>query len=207
MIVNALIVAGATLAVGVVAGALLRTLSSVRLQLAALALLAVVLPLGAVLLSGTVMLHIGAEGEVVAVSVAAGAVSLAMALVLGPRNIIGPLEHVREASVRLTQGELSERAPVRGPAEIAELARSFNAMAEHLETVFDGRRELIAWASRRSPAHRSRRSKRCWRRSTTASSTPATIWRRSKVRCGCSVLWSTISSSWRASTPVPSPSS
>ena len=146
MIVNALIVAGATLAVGVVAGALLRTLSSVRLQLAALALLAVVLPLGAVLLSGAVMLHIGAEGEVVAVSVAAGAVSLAMALVL-TRNIIGPLERVREASVRLTQGELSERAPVRGPAEIAELARSFNAMAEHLETVFDGRRELIAWAS------------------------------------------------------------
>ncbi len=146
MIVNALIVAGATLAVGVLAGALLRTLSSVRLQLAALALLAVVLPLGAVLLSGAVMLPTGAEGEVVAVSVAAGAVSLAMALVL-TRNIIGPLERVREASVRLTQGELSERAPVQGPAEIAELARSFNAMAEHLETVFDGRRELIAWAS------------------------------------------------------------
>ena len=82
MIVDALVVAGTTLAVGVLAGALLRTLSSVRLQLAALALLAVVLPLGAVLLSGAVMLHIGAEGEVVAVSVAAGAVSLAMALVL-----------------------------------------------------------------------------------------------------------------------------
>ncbi len=146
MIIDALVVAGTTLAVGVLAGALLRTLSSVRLQLAALALLAVVLPLGAVLLSGAVMLHIGAEGEVVAVSVAAGAVSLAMALVL-TRNIIGPLERVREASVRLAEGELSERAPVRGPTEIAELARSFNAMAEHLETVFDGRRELIAWAS------------------------------------------------------------
>jgi len=146
MIVNALIVAGTTLAVGVVAGALLRTLSSVRLQLAGLALLAVALPLGAVLLSGAVMLHMGGEAEVVAVSIAAGTVSLALALVL-TRNIIGPLQRVREASVRLAEGELDERAPVQGPAEIAELARSFNAMAEHLEKVFDGRRELIAWAS------------------------------------------------------------
>ncbi len=105
MIVNALIVAGTTLAVGVLAGALLRTLSSVRLQLAALALLAVALPLGAVLLSGAVMLHVGGEAEVVAVSVAAGTVSLALALAL-TRNIIGPLQRVREASVRLAEGEL-----------------------------------------------------------------------------------------------------
>jgi signal transduction histidine kinase len=146
MIVSALIVAGATLAVGVLAGAMLRTLSSVRLQLAALALLAVALPLGAVLLSGAVMFHMGSEGEVVAVSVAAGLVSLALALRL-TRTILSPLARVREASVRLAHGELDERAPVQGPAEIAELATSFNAMAEHLEEVFDARRQLVAWAS------------------------------------------------------------
>ncbi|HTT87657.1 MAG TPA: ATP-binding protein, partial [Acidimicrobiales bacterium] len=104
------------------------------------------LPLGAILLSGAVIFHMGAEGEFVAVSVAAGAVSLTLALVL-TRNITGPLERVRHASVRLAEGELDERAPVRGPTEIAGLARSFNAMAERLESVFDARRELIAWAS------------------------------------------------------------
>jgi len=146
VIENALVVAGATLAIGVLAGVLLRSLPSVRLQLAALALLAVVLPLGAVLLSGAVMLHMGSWGEVVAVSAAAGAASLAVALVL-TRNIVGPLERVRDASARLAEGELGERAPVNGPSEIAELATSFNAMATHLEEIFDARRELVAWAS------------------------------------------------------------
>jgi signal transduction histidine kinase len=146
VIVDILIVAGATLAVGSIAAALVHRLPSVRLQLASLALLAVALPLGAVLLSGAVMLHMGAEGEVVAVSIAAGAVSVALALAL-TRNIVGPLERVRGASMRLAEGELGERAPVQGPTEIADLASSFNSMADHLEAVFDARRELVAWAS------------------------------------------------------------
>ena len=146
MIVNALLVGLVTLAVGIGAGLLLRLLPSVRLQLAALALLAVALPLGAVLFSGTVMFHMGAVAEVVAVSLAAGVASVAVALVL-TRNLVGPLERVRIASVRLAEGDLGERAPVAGPAEIAELAESFNAMADHLEEVFDSRRQLVAWAS------------------------------------------------------------
>ena len=60
MIVSILVVAGATLAVGILASALVRKLPTVRLQLASLALMAVVLPLGAVLLSGAVMFHGGA---------------------------------------------------------------------------------------------------------------------------------------------------
>jgi signal transduction histidine kinase len=111
-----------------------------------MALLAVVLPLGAVLFSGTVMFHMGAAGEVIAVSVTAGVASVAVALVL-TRNLVGPLERVRLASVRLAEGDLQKRAPVTGPTEIAELAQSFNAMADHLEEVFDGRRQLVAWAS------------------------------------------------------------
>lgn len=146
MIVKILVVAAATLAAGTLAGALVRRLPSVRLQLASLALLAVALPLGAVLLCGAVMLHMGAEGEVVAISVAAGAISVAVALALA-RNIVGPLRAVRAASVRLAEGDLGERAPVVGPTEIADLASSFNAMADHLEAGIDARRELIAWAS------------------------------------------------------------
>lgn len=146
MIVNILVVAGATLAVGTIASTLVRKLPTVRLQLASLALVAVALPLGAVLLSGLVMFHVGALGEVAAVSIAAGAVSVALAFTL-TRNIVGPLERVRGASVRLAEGELGERAPVQGPTEIADLAASFNSMAEHLESVFDARRELVAWAS------------------------------------------------------------
>jgi signal transduction histidine kinase len=144
--VNIVIVVGATMGVGVLAGALLRKLPTVRLQLAALALLAVVLPVGAVLLSGAVMFHLSALGEVATASIAAGVVSVALALVL-TRNIVGPLERVRAASVRLAEGELGERAPVRGPTEIVDMATSFNSMADHLEAVFDARRELVAWAS------------------------------------------------------------
>jgi len=140
------IVAGSTLAVGLLAGVPVRRLPTVRLQLASLALLAVALPLGAVMLSGAVMLHMGALGEVAVGSIAAGAVSVALALAL-TRNIVGPLERVRGASVRLAEGELGERAPIQGPMEIADLATSFNAMADHLEAVFDARRELVAWAS------------------------------------------------------------
>ena len=59
MIGTALLVALATLAVGLAFAYLLRLLPSLRLQLAGLAFLAVLLPLGAVLLSGWVMFHMG----------------------------------------------------------------------------------------------------------------------------------------------------
>jgi signal transduction histidine kinase len=39
------------------------------------------------------------------------------------------------------------RAPESGPAEVADLAASFNEMAASLEQLFDARRELVAWAS------------------------------------------------------------
>ena len=39
------------------------------------------------------------------------------------------------------------RAPESGPAEVADLAESFNEMASNLEQLFDARRELVAWAS------------------------------------------------------------
>jgi signal transduction histidine kinase len=57
------------------------------------------------------------------------------------------VERVRDASTRLAAGDLTVRAPESGPAEVADLAASFNEMAASLERLFDARRELVAWAS------------------------------------------------------------
>ena len=113
MIQLALVVAAGSLASGLVLAYLLRRAPTVSTQLVGLALIAVCVPLAAVLLSGWVMFHMGADEKILAVAA----------------------------------GELSTRAPVGGPAEIAELAASFNAMAAALEQLFDARRELVAWAS------------------------------------------------------------
>ena len=57
------------------------------------------------------------------------------------RSIGRPVRAVASGASRLAAGELEHRLPERGPGEIGELTRSFNAMAERLE---QGRRELEA---------------------------------------------------------------
>ena len=59
MIGAAIVIAAATLAAGLAGTLLLRRLPTLRLQLAGLALLAVLTPLAAVLLSGLVMFESG----------------------------------------------------------------------------------------------------------------------------------------------------
>jgi ABC-type sugar transport system permease subunit len=71
MILFALVVAAATLLLGLVAAMLLRRVRTLRLQLAGLGLLAVVLPLAAVSVSGAVMFSSG--HDVVLLFVAASA--------------------------------------------------------------------------------------------------------------------------------------
>ena len=78
----ALIVAAATLGAGLAAVLVLRLLPTVRLQLAGLAFLAVVLPLGAVLLSGWVMFHMGDDVKILAVASASATVAVGAALAL-----------------------------------------------------------------------------------------------------------------------------
>jgi signal transduction histidine kinase len=142
----AVLVAGATLTVGLVAAVALRSLPTVRLQLAGLALLAVVLPLAVVLLSGWVMFHMGDDVKILAVAAASASAAVAAALFLA-RSIGRPIERLRSASARLAAGDLGARAPERGPAELAQLGASFNEMASNLEQLFDARRQLVAWAS------------------------------------------------------------
>jgi signal transduction histidine kinase len=146
MIANAVIVALATLAIGLLLATLLRLLPTVRLQLAGLAVLAVLLPLGAVLASGWVMFHMGDDVKILAVTAASALTALVAALLVA-RSIADSIDRVREASVELAQGNLDARAPDGGPAEVAELAASFNEMGANLSRLFDTRRELVAWAS------------------------------------------------------------
>lgn len=146
MIGTAIAVALLTLAVGLVAVLLLRLLPSLRLQLAGLAALSVCLPLASVLLSGWVAFHMGDDVKILAVSAASATVAIVAGLVLA-HSIVGSVERVRDASARLAGGDLAVRAPESGPAEVADLAASFNEMAESLERLFDARRELVAWAS------------------------------------------------------------
>jgi signal transduction histidine kinase len=142
----ALVVGGATLAVGLAATFGLRLLPTVRLQLAGLALLAVVIPLAAVSLSGWVMFHMGDDVKILAVAAAAASAAVAAALALGS-SVARRIDRLRAASARVAAGDLAARAPDRGPRELAELGRSFNEMAANLERLFDARRELVAAAS------------------------------------------------------------
>ena len=146
MIGFALLVAAATLATGLVLAFGLVRLPTVRLQLAGLALVAVLLPLAAVLLSGVVMFDSGHDLTILAVAAASASAAVAAALVVGS-SISTAVARLAGASSRLSKGELAARADESGPAELRALAGAFNAMAASLERLFDARRELVAWAS------------------------------------------------------------
>ncbi len=146
MISTAVIVGLATLSIGLVLAHLLRLLPTVRLQLVGLAFLAVLLPLGAVLVSGWVMFHMGDDVKILAVTAASALTAVVAALVVA-RSIADAVDRVRAASTELARGSLDARAPTGGPVEVADLARSFNEMGENLQRLFDSRRELVAWAS------------------------------------------------------------
>jgi signal transduction histidine kinase len=146
MIQLAVIVAAGSLGAGLLLAYLLRRAPTVGIQLAGLALIAVCVPVAAVLLSGWVMFHMGADEKILAVAAGSATAAVFAALVLA-RSISGSLRRVGAASHALAAGDLSVRAPAGGPREIAELAESFNTMAAGLEQLFDARRELVAWAS------------------------------------------------------------
>ena len=146
MIVFALVVAGATLLAGLCAALVLGRLPSVRLRLAGLALVAVLLPLASVVLSGVVMFSSGHDLTILAVAAGSSTAALVAALLVA-RSIHASIDRMRTAAVAVAEGDLAARAPEGGPAELAQLAASFNEMAANVESVFDARRQLVAWAS------------------------------------------------------------
>ena len=146
MIAGALLIAVATLGAGVLLAVALRTLPTLRLQLTGLAALAVVVPLVAVLLSGWVMFHMGDDVKILAVAAASASAAVGAALLMA-RAIADSIDRVRATAVAFAAGDLTARAPEGGPAELEELAAGFNRMADSVESLFDARRELVAWAS------------------------------------------------------------
>jgi len=142
----ALVVSAASLLAGFAAAYALRAAPTVWLQLAGLALLSACVPLAAVLFSGWVMFHMGADLKVLIVAAASASAAVIASLVLA-RSITGSIRRVSASSQRLAAGDLAARSPAGGAAEIAHLAASFNTMAANIEHLFDARRELVAWAS------------------------------------------------------------
>ena len=92
------------------------------------------------------MFHMGDDVKILAVTAASALTALVAALLVA-RSIADSIDRVRRASVEFAQGNLDARAPEGGPAEVAELAASFNDMGANLGRLFDTRRELVAWAS------------------------------------------------------------
>ena len=60
------------------------------------------------------------------------------------RRITSPLSELMNAADALAEGDLTARAPLEGSGEFRDFARSFNRMAEALETANRHRRELLA---------------------------------------------------------------
>lgn len=146
MILPAIILALATLAIGVLVALLARRLPSLSVQLAVFGLVAVALPLGAVLATGALMFDTGHDVEILAIACAAGLAVLVGAWLLS-RSIVQRLDKLGDASSAMAAGDLTARAEVGRPREIDRVARDFNQMAERLEELFDARRQLVAWAS------------------------------------------------------------
>jgi signal transduction histidine kinase len=142
----ALIVSLGTFVAGVALALALRLLPTVRMQLAGLALLAVGLPLAAVILGGLVMFHMHDDVKILAVATASASTALAAALLLGG-EIARRIRGLEVAADELSCGELKARAPTGGPRELAHVGEAFNAMAGNIEALFDARRQLVAWAS------------------------------------------------------------
>jgi signal transduction histidine kinase len=141
----ALLVAAASLAVGIAGAFALRRLHTVRLQLIGLAVLATLLPLAAVVVAGVVMFDSAHDLTVLIVAAGAACAVIAAALLIA-RSVSAGLEDVVAAAARLST-DLSARVPAAGPREHRALADAFNEMAASLQRLFEARRELVAWAS------------------------------------------------------------
>ncbi len=80
-----------------------------------------------------------------ALAAAAGVAVLAVAgTALLSRRVLRPIATLTVASRRLGQGDLTGRVPVLGNDELAELARSFNRMADSLQRGEERQRRLVA---------------------------------------------------------------
>jgi len=73
-------------------------------------------------------------------------IGFVIALLVRPvsKHITDPLKKLRQSALHIADGNLSHRAAVRGKDEIGELSQAFNIMADRLERMIRGGRELTA---------------------------------------------------------------
>jgi signal transduction histidine kinase len=76
--------------------------------------------------------------------VALGVVGAAAALATA---VIRPLERSQEAMSLLAAGDLSHRLPEKGPRELQQVARTFNAMAQQIQQRLQAEKQLLAGVS------------------------------------------------------------
>jgi signal transduction histidine kinase len=113
--------------------------------------------------------HRAGDGSLLRPALIAGVILLVVALATRPlaRRIARPLERLTEAARRLGQGDLSSRVALsdghgrrrhRRDDEIVQLTQAFNDMADRVERLVHGQRELLANVSHelRSPLARIR---------------------------------------------------
>jgi two-component system, OmpR family, sensor kinase len=80
------------------------------------------------------------------VAAAVGLVGLAVAWLLAS-SLARPIHAVGTTAGRLGRGDLAARAPESGPAEVADVARALNRMADELVGLIEAQREFVANAS------------------------------------------------------------
>jgi two-component system sensor histidine kinase BaeS len=73
----------------------------------------------------------------------AGGLALLLAVMLA-YWLLRPVADLRTAAAALASGDLSQRVPLRGTGELAELSRAFNHMADSLQRVETSRRDMTA---------------------------------------------------------------
>jgi two-component system, OmpR family, sensor kinase len=79
--------------------------------------------------------------------VQAGLVGVALGALLGlllARGLAAPLDRLAKASRQLAHGDLTQRVPIGGPAEVAAAGQAFNEMASALETAEGLRQRMVA---------------------------------------------------------------
>jgi signal transduction histidine kinase len=80
-------------------------------------------------------------------------VAVGMVLFILSRRLAGPVHSMRQAALQIAGGDLDTRVPVTSADEVGELAKSFNYMAEQMQSWEGARQEFLANVSHelRSP--------------------------------------------------------
>ncbi len=80
------------------------------------------------------------------------------------RQVTNPIDELRATTRRIAAGELGARSPEQGPAEVVELSRSVNAMADALQRSLNTPKRVgPPW---NDPSQNTPRLPRAWRKAT-----------------------------------------